>query len=522
MIIKKNFFYLFILLYSIAGIYLSLQVGITHDEFIEFTTWENNKKIYQNYILGTNNSINFLEKGAGYYGFGFHIISTPIELLVNLILKDYQISEYGKNLIIKHPSVFLFFVISGIYFKKILFIITKNNFYSKICAILFLLYPYLLGHSFFNIKDVPFMSVWLICSYYILNFCEYFYKEKKVSSKKVIILSILTAYLLSIRISGVLIFIQYLIFLLVYAQSYNQKKKEFFQVFLKHIVNFILLTTFVFFLLHPNYWDNPFKVFESIKYMSQHIQTVCTITLGECMKAQSLPASYIPIWMFFKLPILIIFSLILFPLVEKDIFTNKERKTHIGSIIFTILLIIFLLIVMKVNLYDELRHIIFLIPLIFIVGLSFIYFFMKKIAIYLVSLFIFVFLIENIKIFPYNYIWLNNFSSLTKINKSFELDYWGVSTKKIAHYLKENNIDKKGCIISNRNDAIKSFLNNEERCFLPFRDLHKKNKRPFYVILMERNRNKGHPNSCNNIHNETVSINYSNEKLILAKIYECY
>jgi hypothetical protein len=305
-------------------------------------------------------------------------------------------------------------------------------------------------------------------------------------------------------------------------QTYNQKKKEFFQVFLKHIVNFILLTTFVFFLLHPNYWDNPFKVFESIRYMSQHIQTVCTITLGECMKAQSLPASYIPIWMFFKLPILIIFSLILFPLVEKDIFTNKERKTHIGSIIFTILLIIFLLIVMKVNLYDELRHIIFLIPLIFIVGLSFIYFFRKKIAIYLVSFFIFVFLIENIKIFPYNYIWLNNFSSLTKINKSFELDYWGVSAKKIAHYLKENNIDKKGCIISNRNDTIKSFLNDEERCFLPFRDLHKKNKRPFYVILMERNRNKGHPNSCNNIHKETVNINYSNEKLILAKIYECY
>ena len=35
MIIKKNFFYLFILLYSILGIYLSLQVGITHDEFYD-------------------------------------------------------------------------------------------------------------------------------------------------------------------------------------------------------------------------------------------------------------------------------------------------------------------------------------------------------------------------------------------------------------------------------------------------------------------------------------------------------
>ena len=32
-------------------------------------------------------------------------------------------------------------------------------------------------------------------------------------------------------------------------------------------------------------------IFQAIKYMSQHIQTVCTITLGECMKAQELPAS---------------------------------------------------------------------------------------------------------------------------------------------------------------------------------------------------------------------------------------
>ena len=70
---KKNLFYLFILLYSIAGVYLSLNVGITHDEFYDLTAWNNNKKIYQNYLFGNNQSINFLEAGMGYYGFGFHM-----------------------------------------------------------------------------------------------------------------------------------------------------------------------------------------------------------------------------------------------------------------------------------------------------------------------------------------------------------------------------------------------------------------------------------------------------------------
>ena len=52
--------------------------------------------------------------------------------------------------------------------------------------------------------------------------------------------------------------------------------------------------------------------------MSNHIQTVCTTTLGDCMKAQDLPPSYIPIWLF-KLPIIILIGLALFPLVEKII-----------------------------------------------------------------------------------------------------------------------------------------------------------------------------------------------------------
>ena len=66
--------------------------------------------------------------------------------------------------------------------------------------------------------------------------------------------------------------------------------------------------------------------------MSQHVQTVCTITLGECMKAQNLPSSYLFIWLFFKLPIFILVGLSLFPLLEKKIFDQKQNKINFGSI----------------------------------------------------------------------------------------------------------------------------------------------------------------------------------------------
>ena len=49
-----------------------------------------------------------------------------------------------------------------------------------------------------------------------------------------------------------------------------------------------------------------------------------------------------------------------------------------------------------------------------------------------------------------------------------------------------------------------------------------KNERPFYVVLLERGLKKGVPNRCKSIHHEEVNINFSKEKLILAKIYICY
>ena len=150
---KKNFFYYFIIIYLTIGFYLCLNVGITHDEFHELTGWGVNKNIYLNFLLDKNYDTNFQGVAMGFYGIGFHIISLPIEILFNFFL-ELNATDYGKDLLIKHPTVFIFFVISGIYLRKLFFLITGNKNYSNICTIFYLTYPYLLGHSFFNVKDI--------------------------------------------------------------------------------------------------------------------------------------------------------------------------------------------------------------------------------------------------------------------------------------------------------------------------------------------------------------------------------
>tara|TARA_A100001011_G_C14096091_1_gene750698 strand:- start:290 stop:847 length:558 start_codon:yes stop_codon:yes gene_type:complete len=184
-----------------------------------------------------------------------------------------------------------------------------------------------------------------------------------------------------------------------------------------------------------------------------------------------------------------------------------------------VLSIIFLLIIFKVNLYDEIRQVMFLVPLIFIISLSLIYFFSKKVFGISISLFILFFAFQNYKIYPYNYIWINNLSHITKVQNVFELDYWGVSTKNISAHIK-NNFNKNVCLITNRNNAINSLI-SEKRCLINFRKLHEKIERPFYVALMERGVNKGVPNNCKLIHEEKTNLNFSSETLTLAKIYKC-
>ena len=518
--IKKKYFYLFIVCFTFVGVLLAFNTGITHDEYHDLFVWKANQNLILNKLFNTNFDTSYLTGGGLYYGSGFHYISYIIELLTFQIPIIDNYDEITKSLLSKHITVFLFFLTSGIFIRKILKTLTNNIDFSNLGSIFYLLYPYLLGHSFFNVKDIPFLSIWCVCTYYIIRIIKTFLDKDIILKKHIIFISVLTGYLLSIRISGILIFVQYLIFIFFAIEVKKIKFLKLIRKYFKDLFIFIFFTFFIFFLLQPSYWENPLIIFQAIKYMSQHIQTVCTITLGECMKAQQLPASYIPIWFFFKLPLMILFGLSLYPFIESKIETKNHKLLIINSLGISSLSIIILLILFEVNLYDEIRQIMFLLPSIFIISLSLIFFYSQKIFKYLTLFFIIFFVIQNIKIYPYNYVWINNFSHITKISGVFELDYWGVSTRNVASKIKEINLKNSECIISNRNNGLKSFL-REGQCFIPFNDLHKNNKRPFYVSLMERALSKGLPNNCSLIYTENKKINFSHEKVSMASLYKC-
>ncbi len=517
---KNFYFYIFLFFFVfIAGI-ASINTGITHDELFDYKVWLTNKDLILNFLFNENFDTSYLADAGKYYGIGFHYYSSLLEPFFSRLpqLSDYDINT--KKILSKHISVFSLFVISGLIFKRIVKLIINDNHFANLSTIFYLSYPYLLGHSFFNVKDIPFLTLWLTCTYFIIRLSRNYFLKDLILKKHLIFLVLSTSYLLSIRISGVLIFIQYLIFILTVTHLKNISVFNFIKINIKELSFSFVGIFFFYILLQPSYWSNPLLIFDAIKYMSQHIQTVCTVTLGECMKAQNLPASYLPIWFFFKMPIIILLGLSLFIILEKKIEEKPLLKIILLPLAYSIPAIIILLILFNVNLYDEIRQVMFLVPLIFIISLSLIYLFSKKIFSFSVIFFIIFFIIQNIKIFPYNYIWINNFSHITKVTNIFELDYWGASTKKISNFIQNKNVNDNSCIISNRNDAMNSLITTN-KCLIDFNQLHKKVQRPFYVALMERGINKGVPNNCKIIFNEQINLNFSNETLTLAKVFRC-
>ena len=92
----------------------------------------------------------------------------------------------------------------------------------NVFLIFYLSYPYLIGHGFFNTTDTPFLFAWILSTYISAKIFIKAYNKENISFLSIFLLALSTSFLLSIRISGILIFLQYLIFLTITLKSINE------------------------------------------------------------------------------------------------------------------------------------------------------------------------------------------------------------------------------------------------------------------------------------------------------------
>ena len=189
------------------------------------------------------------------------------------------------------------------------------------------------------------------------------------------------------------------------------------------------------------------------------------------------------------------------------------------------MIFLWLFIIKNVAVYDEIRHVLFLVPLILLVGLTNLFFFNKKFFYSLGTFLIFFFLIENFSLNSYQYTWLNSFAKFTDISKNFEIDYWGVSnknlTKKIVEYSEKNSLNRKNlCIFGDM--YAKEFLENQDFvCFKNYSELDQFKKRPLFVYKNIRNVKRSDPKDCELIWNETYNYSFYKKEISTGTLWYC-
>ena len=125
---------------------------------------------------------------------------------------------------------------------------------------------------------------------------------------------------------------------------------------------------------------------------------------------------------------------------------------------------------------------------------------------------------------PYQYTWLNSFAKIDKIEKNFEVDYWGVSNKnvqnEIINFVNKKKLDKSNCIYGDF--YVKEFLAPQNfKCFKLYSQVDEAKLRPFIAYKNLRNVKRSDPKDCKLIWDETFSYTFYKKKISAATIWYC-
>ena len=202
--ISKNIVYLFFSIFFIIGVFTFKDYGLTGDEVFERQTGF----YWLNYVLGFTPfdniksiaAIKFEEiKGFTlpktednpFYGVIFSLPAAFLEVIFNI--------EDSKNYYhLYHFLNFTLFFIASIFFYKLLLNRFLNINIALVGTLFFVLSPRIYASSFYNNKDLVFLSLATIALYYCFKSLE------KINYKNLLIFSIFAAMCTSSRIFGVI------------------------------------------------------------------------------------------------------------------------------------------------------------------------------------------------------------------------------------------------------------------------------------------------------------------------------
>lgn len=475
-LLRKPFVKIGLVLATIAVIGFSTvgQYGFTIDEATEIAM------VRRNYELITKGQP--IPSDLKYFGTLFNFTAEAIFQVNQYLHKGSAYSptnyegdaneERGKvkalydRMQIKHPLTFLTSLIAYLSVAAIVGVLCGWE-YAWLAPIVLALFPRFWGHTFFNPKDIPFASLFTLCTYVGANLIDFYQKNERKLRLEIhkiylfsILYGILVGMLTSIRIGGflMLVFIFAAHLGVTLGQGISQVK-NLYRYAISYILMFLAWAATVT-ILQPASWANPLGWFlETIGYLSHHPLQITTLFEGIQYPIQDIPWYFTFKWLLLTIPIIFQISFV----VGLSLLALKYKKLSQlqQACCLLLLLQIFALPIIAVlkhsSGYDDMRHYMFVLPgIASIATAAFIWSYQalaskKAVQLGSVAFLVTVFaaiVIEMMQLHPYESLYFNRLSGgLAAAPNRYEIDYWALSLREGMEWLNKNADPKQPILI---------------------------------------------------------------------------
>ncbi len=413
-----------ILLFSgflLIGVKISSDYGVAWDDHLQTNIGKQNLE----YALGKNQDL--FRNVDRFYGSAFELPLYYIQHFFKL---------FSSQVYVRHLITHLYFLFSLLIFFKLILRLFKSFPLALLGVFFIYLQPRIFAHSFFNTKDLPFLSTFILSLYTL-----WMVVESPSDRRRIILHSFVTAFLIDIRLVG---FIVPAITVGILAFIYIPKKEL--RKIIKPMLSYTLFAALFTYMLWPALWLHPTLLLKSFIRMSHFPWSYTNLIAGQTILATQNPWYYIPFWIGSTTPLSILFLwfigvvFVIYNILSKDSFIFDTKTIFLASLVTMPVDLWIFFLILKPVFYDGWRQLFFMSPLLVIGAVYGTHCLFKSIrnfkylsVILGLTLLILVMVpvVKMIIIHPYQQVYFNMLISKknNNIRQNYEMDYWGLSYK---------------------------------------------------------------------------------------------
>ena len=334
--------------YLLLGILLFDDYGVSTDEIFQI----DKSRITLDYVLGRNDDL--LSYADRHYGALFPLILQS----ANSFFTDTR-----AIFLYRHLATFLFFYFSTVAFYFLLRRLRFNGWIALCGTAMLIFHPHIFAHSYYNPKDIPFLSMWV---YALLSLA--WWSEKPGCIWRACLHGLVTGLLVVFRLPGVMMWaISGLVMLVLVIMLTTPLKKAAFAFGAFLVASFGALYIFL-----PTLWHNPIGEFITFLSMSPFEWTGKELFMGQFYKVDKLPAYHWLVYFILTTPLLYhaFFLLGTGGWVARIRRADPETMRLAALRLLPLGLSVLILLATHPKVYNGWRHVLFLYPMFVILALD--------------------------------------------------------------------------------------------------------------------------------------------------------